>query len=129
MLYYHLIFGINPIFSLGFWYEINLNMVYLSILLYNKQTIMKKNLQIIIEGKVQGVAFRWQACKTANDLGVKGYVKNLQDGTVFIEAEGESQDLDTFVQWCRQGPVNAEVKKVTIVNGDIVNFTNFEIRF
>ena len=60
--------------------------------------------KIQVTGKVQGVGFRWSAAIEARSLGITGFVKNLPDGNVYIEAEGSIEQLNTFVEWCRQGP-------------------------
>lgn len=70
--------------------------------------------RINISGWVQGVGFRWRTALEANRLGIKGYVRNLRDGRVYIEAEGAREQLDQFVEWCRNGPgvvkdVNVEI--------------------
>ena len=48
-----------------------------------------EHVTLTISGKVQGVFFRDSTKKLAEELGIRGYVKNLPDGTVKIEAEGE----------------------------------------
>lgn len=60
---------------------------------------MKEKLlyKILITGQVQGVGFRWSALKEARNLGIKGFVKNLSDGSVYIEAEGYSDQLSFYV--------------------------------
>ena len=63
---------------------------------------MRKRLNITVHGLVQGVAFRYYTVEKALQLGVKGFVKNQPDGTVYIEAEGEDRELRDFVAWCRQ---------------------------
>ena len=60
--------------------------------------------KIIVKGRVQGVGFRWGAAKKARDLGITGFVRNLPDGSVCLEAEGSAKELDAFIGWCREGP-------------------------
>ena len=62
--------------------------------------------KILITGHVQGVGYRWRATGEARILGIKGFVKNLSDGNVYIEAEGTVQQLDNFVSLVqkRSGP-------------------------
>lgn len=52
---------------------------------------------IIFHGHVQGVGFRYTACYTARNYGISGWVRNLDDGTVEMEAEGRAKDIDTLV--------------------------------
>jgi acylphosphatase len=86
------------------------------------------HLNIAVNGKVQGVFFRATAKDVADSLGVKGFVRNEKNGSVYIEAEGEAADLDQYVAWCRQGPPRAVVNNVEVVDGTVVGFPSFEIR-
>lgn len=88
----------------------------------------KKRIQITISGWVQGVGFRYWAMHTARSIGVKGYVKNQADGSVFIEAEGAEVQLNTFVKACYQGPSHAQVSAVNYTNcKELMNFRVFDI--
>ena len=86
-----------------------------------------KQLQITISGKVQGVFFRASTKAVADALGVKGLVMNQQDGTVYIQAEGDEFSLDEFLDFCRVGPEKAVVEKVVVQDGELKNYRNFEI--
>ena len=86
-----------------------------------------KHLNIRVSGKVQGVSFRVSTKAVADQLRVKGLVKNLPDGEVYIEAEGDDFSLETFLEWCNEGPLQASVQKVEVVEGEIKNYRNFEI--
>lgn len=55
-------------------------------------------LKIIVKGRVQGVSFRFYTQKTAKQLNILGAVKNRTDGSVEIQAAGEQQDMQEFVQ-------------------------------
>jgi acylphosphatase len=70
--------------------------------------------KINIHGRVQGVGFRWNAAREARSRGIKGFVKNLSDGSVYIEAEGEKEILEDFAEWCRLGPPFSSVDSVEI---------------
>ena len=59
--------------------------------------------KIYVRGLVQGVGFRWNASREARNRGITGYVKNMSDGSVYIEAEGHREQLRAFVEWCRIG--------------------------
>jgi len=65
-------------------------------------------LRIIITGRVQGVGYRWNTAREATGLGITGYVKNMPDGTVYIEAEGYPDQLDFFISRCKEGPGTVE---------------------
>lgn len=86
-----------------------------------------KHLDIVISGKVQGVYFRLTTKAVADQLGIKGFVFNKTDGTVFIEAEGDPFALESFLEWCQEGPENAVVENVTSAEGDMKNYRNFEV--
>lgn len=71
-----------------------------------------KGVILKVYGKVQGVGFRFYTQKEALELGLKGFVQNKPDGSVYIEAEGESDKLERFILWCEEGPSWARVTKV-----------------
>lgn len=86
-----------------------------------------KHLNIQILGLVQGVFFRATAKEQADKLNLKGFAKNMPGGSVYIETEGEKENLDKFLNWCWQGPVIAKVEKVTISEGPLKKFSSFEV--
>jgi len=86
-----------------------------------------KHLDIIVKGKVQGVFYRASTKAVADQLGIRGTVKNQPDGDVFIEAEGEPALLDMFLDWCKEGPEDAEVSALESHEGELKNYRNFEV--
>ncbi|ADY53800.1 acylphosphatase [Pseudopedobacter saltans DSM 12145] len=86
-----------------------------------------KAVQVIVSGKVQGVSFRASTKVVADQMGIKGIVRNLPDGTVFIEAEGDDFTMDFFTDWCKSGPDGAEVEDVEIKDIEIKNYSNFAV--
>jgi len=88
---------------------------------------MTKHFSIRIIGKVQGVFFRASAQDKADELGVKGFVRNEPDGSVYIEAEADESSLQQFIDWCRQGPPRARVEKVDVKEGPRTGFKMFEM--
>lgn len=86
-----------------------------------------KHLSITIKGKVQRVSFRISTKAVADQLRVRGWIKNLPDGDVSIEAEGDDLSLEAFLEWCHEGPLQATVEKVEVVEGEVKNYRNFEI--
>lgn len=89
---------------------------------------MLKHYNITVSGKVQGVFFRASTQEKAEGLGISGFVKNVKNGSVYIEAEGEKDALEKFIDWCRVGSANAVVSQVESSEGSIKNFTGFEIK-
>lgn len=85
---------------------------------------------VIIEGLVQGVFFRAGTREEAVRLGVRGWVRNLPDGTVEAVFEGEKKAVEAMVGWCHGGPSGAAVRKVNLswepYRGE---FAGFEIRY
>ncbi len=67
---------------------------------------------IRVEGRVQGVSYRAYAQKKATELGLIGFARNLPDGQVEIVAEGPADNLQLFVDWCREGSPASEVSAV-----------------
>lgn len=88
----------------------------------------RKNLMLNVTGRVQGVFYRATANEIAIELGLKGYVMNMNDGSVFIEAEGTIEQLTKFIEWCKRGPSRAIVTDVNIQEGMVKEFTDFKIR-
>ena len=88
---------------------------------------MIKHLDIIIKGKVQGVFYRGSTKAVADQLGVKGYVRNESNGDVAIAAEGDDLSLEMFLDWCKEGPENAAVTSVESHEGELKNYRNFEV--
>lgn len=87
---------------------------------------MNVHLNIVIYGLVQGVFFRVSAKKEAEKLNIKGFAKNQDDGSVYIEAEGEEKSLDKFLSWCKNGPTLAKISNIKITKGILKNFTDFQ---
>lgn len=86
-----------------------------------------KHINIKVIGKVQGVFFRASTKAVADQMGVKGKVKNEKDGSVLIEAEGSAAILDMFVEWCEKGPEKANVEQVIVEEGELQGYTNFVV--
>jgi acylphosphatase len=83
---------------------------------------------IIVSGIVQGVGFRYHTVRIARSMGIKGYVKNLPDGSVFIEAEAFDHQVEKFILWCSEGPSRASVNEVSVSDAQLKNFTGFDVR-
>jgi acylphosphatase len=75
---------------------------------------MLSKIRLQIFGRVQGVFYRQSAQETAKSLNLKGWVKNLPDGSVLLEAEGEREGLTSLIAWCKQGPSRARVESVQV---------------
>jgi acylphosphatase len=75
-----------------------------------------RRIRAIVSGRVQGVAYRASTCTEARRLGVVGWVKNRDDGSVELEAEGPDDMVAALLQWCHQGPPAARVARVAVEN-------------
>ncbi len=75
---------------------------------------MKRCVHIVILGNVQGVFYRINAERKAEELDLTGWVRNMIDGGVEILAEGEEINLKKIVNWCRNGSDNAIVSEIKV---------------
>jgi len=73
---------------------------------------------LLISGEVQGVFYRASAREQAVNLGLKGWVRNLDTGEVEAEVEGPEGVVEDFIRWCRKGPPAASVSEVQVTRKD-----------
>ena len=81
-----------------------------------------------VEGRVQGVGFRYAVARAATGRGVAGWVRNRPDGTVEAVFEGEPEAVESLVRLCREGPRGAEVDLAGVVEEDPEGLRGFEVR-
>jgi acylphosphatase len=72
-------------------------------------SMQRKAVRLVIEGKVQGVGYRWWAVGEAMRQGVNGWVRNRSDGTVEALVIGREDAVARFERACRRGPAGAQV--------------------
>lgn len=84
-----------------------------------------------VHGRVQGVGFRYTTQHEARRLGINGYAKNLDDGSVEVVASGEAEQVETLLKWLREGgPRSARVDRVlSEPHRPREAFTGFTIRY
>ena len=88
-----------------------------------------KQVYITISGRVQGVGFRYYALYKAEELNIAGWIKNTPEGNVEIEASGEAQNLDSFIDWMKMGPDRAYIERFAVSElSPKRTFTHFIIR-
>jgi acylphosphatase len=75
------------------------------------------------------VGFRYSAISQANYLGIKGFVKNMPDGSVYLEIEGSELATELMIKWCRTGPGTGRVDVVDVYAGSLVNFQSFSLKY
>ncbi|GLS84161.1 acylphosphatase [Paraferrimonas haliotis] len=82
-----------------------------------------------VSGKVQGVWFRASAKQKATELGLTGYVKNLEDGRVELLLQGAKPAVESMIEWCHHGPEQAHVDNV-IIDDDVEDdiFLDFSLQ-
>ena len=83
---------------------------------------------VVVRGRVQGVGFRWFAKEVADSLGLSGWTRNRDDGSVELEAEGESRSLDEFERRLRTENPAARVDEIVAVPAAPRGEKGFEIR-
>ena len=70
-----------------------------------------KAIQVFYEGRVQGVGFRYSVRQIAKGFNVTGWVRNLADGRVELQASGESEEVGAFLEGIRQSEVASLIRK------------------
>ncbi len=83
--------------------------------------------RLVIAGRVQGVWFRESMRREAERLGVAGWVRNRDDGTVEAMVHGDEAAIEAIVAWAHQGPPRARVTAVTVEVGE-GTYAAFEVR-
>jgi acylphosphatase len=72
------------------------------------------SMQAVVTGTVQGVGFRRATVRQAGKLGLDGWVRNRDDGSVEVLFCGETEAVEAFAAWLRKGPSQARVKSVAL---------------
>jgi acylphosphatase len=84
---------------------------------------------VYVSGRVQGVYYRANTRDTARDLGLDGWVRNLEDGRVEAVFEGPGEDVEEMIEWCHTGSPAADVDDVDVEYGDPEGIDGFEVRW
>ncbi len=87
-----------------------------------------RHYNITVKGKVQGVSYRFATLNAALKLHLTGYVKNMHNGDVYIEAEGNEENINRLISWCYVGSPKAEVTEVFAEEADLKEYRNFELK-
>ena len=75
---------------------------------------MKKAVRLVVQGTVQGIFFRQFVKGHADDLKLKGFCRNLDDGTVEIVAEGEAEAIERLAGFVKTGPTHSQIRNVVV---------------
>ena len=90
----------------------------------------KALLQVAVYGRVQGVFFRDFVKRYARELGLAGYVRNLPDSAVEVQAEGEKRQLEKLIGYLKVGPPAARVDEVVTKLSEYTgNYSCFSVRY
>jgi len=85
---------------------------------------------VVVSGYVQGVGYRWWVMRKSKEYGLKGYVRNLFDGDVEVEVEGDRPMIIDFVKELKIGPTSASITGANIQWGKYQDkYKGFEIKF
>jgi acylphosphatase len=88
---------------------------------------MKKSIKMFITGTVQGVFFRDFVKENAKKLGIRGYVRNLEDARLEAWFEGEGKNVMEMVEICKQGPKHASIRRVDVQEETFQDFKDFKV--
>jgi acylphosphatase len=83
--------------------------------------------RVLVQGRVQGVNFRYSAYREADRLGVAGWARNLPDGSVEAVYEGPREAVEEMLTWTRHGPEWARVSEMAIHDEAAVGEQGFTI--
>ena len=91
---------------------------------------MNKRVHVVVSGKVQGVFFRSNIKKLADELKISGYVRNVDVDKREAVFEGDVKSVESLVEFCKEGPENAEVSAIIVdeqnYKGEFRNFSVIE---
>ncbi|BFM25882.1 MULTISPECIES: acylphosphatase [Microbacterium] len=83
---------------------------------------------ITVNGRVQGVGFRYALHDEAQRLGLRGWVRNRRDGSVEAQVAGDPDAVEALIAWAHEGPSTARVDDVDVIEGTTDPGDGFEIR-
>lgn len=86
-----------------------------------------RRVRAVVSGEVQGVGFRYSTRERARELGVAGWVRNLPDGSVEAEVEGEAGAVERMLAWLGRGPSGSRVASVAVTETPVVHASEFTI--
>ena len=91
---------------------------------------MEVQYELYITGRVQGVGYRYFAAQKANEMGIKGWVKNAVDGSVIVVAQGIEEEIKTFIDYLYIGPTRSRVDQISKVKfNTLSDFNNFSVKY
>jgi len=88
---------------------------------------MKKAVRLYIKGTVQGIFFRQFIKDNAERNNIRGFARNLEDGRVEVFIEGNQEDVEKMIEFCRKGPKHSQIDAVEIKEEKFQDFKEFKI--
>ena len=89
---------------------------------------MDKRVHVVVSGKVQGIFFRSNIKNLADNLGIKGYVKNVENDKLEAVFEGTNEAIEKMLEFCKEGPEEAEISAIVTEEEQLKNeFINFSV--
>ena len=84
--------------------------------------------EILVSGLVQGVFYRYNTKRKADEFHLTGRVRNLRDGKVGVVCEGTEEEIKKLIKWCKRGPRGAVVEHLDVAWKEYIGeFTDFRI--
>jgi acylphosphatase len=85
--------------------------------------------RILVEGRLQGLNFRLKSQQQAKKLNLVGFVRNLSDGRIEIEAQGDEDKIEAMLTWCQEEPHSSQIRSLLYRYDEPVrSYTDFVIR-
>ena len=90
----------------------------------------ERAIHVVVTGRVQGVGYRYTAQRTAARMGLHGWVRNQNDGSVQLHAQGDTEVVTRFIEFLNDGPPAARVSEVVLIEAAIdPTFQSFVVRY
>jgi acylphosphatase len=83
---------------------------------------------VLVSGRVQGVFFRQRTARLARSAGCGGWIRNRSDGRVEAVFEGPADAVERLIAWCHEGPEQASVERVEVIDEDLEGLQGFVVR-
>ncbi len=85
--------------------------------------------RILIEGRLQSMNFRFQTQQQAQKLGLAGFIRNLADGRIEIEIQGDEGKIEEMLTWCQEEPHGSQIKSILYrYDKPTKHYTDFMVR-
>jgi acylphosphatase len=82
-----------------------------------------------VQGRVQGVGYRYFVQRVAGELGITGYTRNLEDGRVEVYAAGTAEQLSDLTGYLRKGPRLSGVRAIEEMEAPVLQYSGFHIEY